>query len=84
MTKHIEYQTKGTCSRAILIDVDDDIITSCKFIGGCPGNTIGVATLVRGMNIHEAIGRLSGIRCGAKPTSCPDQLANALREALEA
>lgn len=84
MTKHIEYKTSGTCSRAIIIDVEDDIITSCKFVGGCAGNTQGVAALVRGMKVSEAISRLKGIKCGFRPTSCPDQLATALLEALEA
>ena len=80
MTKHIEYKTKGTCSKMIILDVEDDIITDCRFIAGCPGNTLGVATLVRGMRVDEAIKRLEGIKCGAKSTSCPDQLANALKE----
>ena len=80
MTKHIEYKTKGTCSRMIILDVEDDIITDCRFVAGCPGNTLGVATLVRGMKVEEAIKRLEGIKCGAKSTSCPDQLANALKE----
>ena len=80
MTKHIEYKTKGTCSRMIILDVEDDIITDCRFVAGCPGNTLGVATLVRGMRVDEAIKRLEGIKCGAKSTSCPDQLANALKE----
>ena len=84
MTKHIEYKTSGTCSRAIILDVEDDIITSCKFVGGCAGNTQGVAALVRGMKVSEAISRLKGIKCGFRPTSCPDQLATALLEALEA
>ena len=83
MTKHIEYKTSGTCSRAIILDVEDDIITSCKFVGGCAGNTQGVSALVKGMTVEEAISRLEGIRCGFKNTSCPDQLAKALKECLE-
>lgn len=83
MTKHIEYKTSGTCSRGLVVDVEDGVITSCKFIGGCAGNTQGVAALVKGMKVEEAIDRLGGIKCGFKPTSCPDQLARALREALE-
>ncbi len=83
MTKHIEYKTKGTCSRLIVIDVEDDVITNCKFVSGCPGNTVGVATLVKGMKVSEAISRLKGIKCGMRSTSCPDQLATALVEALE-
>ncbi len=82
MKKHIEYNTKGTCSRRILIDIEDDVITDCTFVAGCPGNTMGVASLVKGMTVSEAIGRLKGIKCGTKSTSCPDQLAKALEEAL--
>ena len=79
--KEFTYTTKGTCSRAIEISVDDNsIITSVKFIGGCSGNTQGVAALVKGMKADEAISRLEGIRCGFKGTSCPDQLAKALKE----
>lgn len=74
------YTTKGVCSQQILFDVDGDIVKSVRFIGGCSGNTQGVARLVEGMNIDDAINRLSGIRCGAKTTSCPDQLATALKE----
>jgi len=77
---HIEYTTKGVCSRRIEIDVEDDIITKVTFHGGCSGNTQGVAALVRGMTVDEAIERLKGIRCGFKSTSCPDQLATALSE----
>ena len=79
MTKHITYKTQSVCSRSIEIDVENDIITSVKFNGGCAGNTQGVASLVRGMSVDEAISRLEGIRCGFKPTSCPDQLARALK-----
>ena len=74
------YQTKGVCSRAIEITLDGDVIQSVKYNGGCSGNTQGVAALVSGMTVEEAIKRLSGIRCGCKSTSCPDQLATALRE----
>ena len=81
--KHIEYKTQGTCSRAIVVDVEDGVILSCKFIGGCSGNTQGVAALVKGMKVEEAIERLSGIQCGPRGTSCPDQLSRALRSALE-
>ena len=82
MTKHIEYNTKGTCSRTIILDVEDDVIVDCKFVAGCPGNTMGVATLVKGMKVDDAIARLKGIKCGFKSTSCPDQLATALLEAM--
>ena len=81
--KTINYTTKGTCSRSIIIIIDDnDVIESVKFIGGCSGNTQGVAALVAGMTVTEAIGRLDGIKCGPRPTSCPDQLAQALKQAL--
>ncbi len=76
----LHYTTKGTCSRAIDVEVEDGIIKSVKFEGGCNGNTKGVAALVEGMNAQDAIKKLSGIKCGFKDTSCPDQLANALRE----
>ncbi|MBQ1260762.1 MAG: TIGR03905 family TSCPD domain-containing protein [Clostridia bacterium] len=78
MTKHIEYKTSGTCSRMVIIDVEDGIIKDCSFVAGCPGNTLGVATLVKGMRVEDAIARLRGITCGSKSTSCPDQLAKAL------
>lgn len=80
--RHIEYKTKGTCSRAIVLDVEDGVILSCKFVGGCSGNTQGVAALVKGMRVEDAIDRLSGIQCGFRGTSCPDQLSRALRESL--
>ena len=80
--KNIHYTTKGVCSRAIDIELEGDVIRSVKFSGGCSGNTQGVAALVEGMSASEAIRRLSGIRCGFKATSCPDQLAKALEAAL--
>ena len=83
MTKHIEYKTQGTCARMIVLDVEEGVITDCKFVGGCAGNTQGVAALVKGMKVDEAVSRLKGIRCGFKPTSCPDQLATALIEATK-
>ena len=83
MTKQITYKTQSVCSRSIEIDVENDIITKVKFNGGCAGNTQGVASLLRGMSVDEAISRLEGIRCGFKPTSCPDQLAKALKKAKE-
>ncbi|MBQ7321103.1 MAG: TIGR03905 family TSCPD domain-containing protein [Clostridia bacterium] len=83
MVKHITYTTRGVCSRQIDIDIDTetDVILSVKFIGGCNGNTQGVAALARGMKVADAIARLEGIHCGPRPTSCPDQLATALRQA---
>lgn len=77
--EHITYKTQGVCSRSIEIDVDDGIIINAKFNGGCAGNTQGVASLLKGMKVEDAIERLDGIRCGFKPTSCPDQLARALK-----
>ena len=76
------YKTKGVCSQAIELELDGDIIKSVRFIGGCDGNTKGVAKLVEGMKAQDAIARLEGITCGFKPTSCPDQLAKALKTAL--
>ncbi|MCI9075452.1 MAG: TIGR03905 family TSCPD domain-containing protein [Dorea sp.] len=76
------YKTQGTCSQAIQLELDGDVIKSVEFVGGCSGNTQGVASLVQGMKAEEAISRLEGIRCGFKSTSCPDQLAKALRAAM--
>ncbi len=78
----IRYNTKGTCSRAINLEVEDGIIKNVEFEGGCSGNTQGVAKLVEGMRAEDAIKKLSGIKCGFKNTSCPDQLAKAL-ESME-
>lgn len=76
----MKYIPNGVCSRQIDIEVDGDVISSVSFTGGCNGNTQGISSLVKGMNIDEAIRRLSGIRCGFKETSCPDQLAQALKQ----
>ncbi len=76
------YRTQGTCSSEILIDLDGDTIRSVQFTGGCNGNLQGVGSLVRGMKAAEVVRRLKGIRCGTKPTSCPDQLAKALLQAM--
>jgi len=75
------YYTQGTCAQAIAIDVDDatGTINEVQFIGGCNGNTKGIASLVKGQKVEDVIARLEGITCGAKPTSCPDQLACALK-----
>lgn len=73
------YKTHNVCSREIHFDVKDHKLTNVKYIGGCSGNTQGVARLVEGMDIDEAIQRLEGIHCGFRPTSCPDQLAQALK-----
>lgn len=77
------YTTRGVCSRAIDIAIEDGIIVEVRYHGGCSGNTQGVAALVKGYSVTEAIERLSGIRCGLKNTSCPDQLAQALSAYLE-
>ena len=76
------YKTHGTCSSQISFDVIDNKVRNVKFTGGCNGNTQGVAALVEGMDVNEAISRMDGIRCGFRPTSCPDQLATALKEAI--
>ncbi len=76
----IRYATRGTCSRAINLEVEDGIIKHVEFEGGCNGNTQGVARLVEGMEVEAAIQKLSGIKCGFKDTSCPDQLARALEK----
>lgn len=82
--KETIYATKGTCARAIRVVLDDEHrIVDCAFAGGCSGNTQGVAALVKGQRAEDVIGRLKGMRCGAKTTSCPDQLAEALTEALK-
>ena len=83
MKKHIEYKTKGTCSRMVIVDVEDGVVTDCDFVGGCSGNTQGVASLVKGMSVDDAIAKLRGIKCGMKSTSCPDQLVEALLSAKE-
>jgi uncharacterized protein (TIGR03905 family) len=78
--EHISYQTRGVCSRQIDMDIENNVIVNAKFTGGCSGNTQGVAALVIGMTVEEAIKRLRGIKCGPRATSCPDQLAQALEQ----
>lgn len=81
----MRYMTKGTCSQAIDFEIDENnIITSVQFIGGCNGNTKGIASLVTGMKAEDAIAKMKGITCGFKSTSCPDQLACALEKAIAA
>ena len=77
---HYEHQNRGTCSRSILFDIEDGKIKNVQYIGGCNGNLKGISALVEGMDIDEVIARLEGTTCGGKPTSCPDQLAQALKE----
>ncbi len=76
-----EFTTKGTCSRSIFFDVEDGKVKNVEFIGGCNGNLKGIAALVEDMPVEEVISRVEGIRCGMKSTSCPDQLAQALKQA---
>ena len=81
MVESTVYYPNGTCSQAILLETEEDIIVSVQFVGGCSGNTQGIAALVRNMRIDDAIERLEGINCAGRGTSCPDQLAKALRQA---
>ena len=78
------YKTKGTCSQMISFEVNNNIVTNVQFFGGCNGNLKGIGKLVEGMNIDEIISRVEGVTCGMKATSCPDQLAKALKAAKEA
>ena len=78
----MRHMNKHTCARAVDFEVENGILTECKFIGGCPGNTLGVAALVVGRPVTEVIETLSGIDCGGRGTSCPDQLAIGLKEYL--
>ena len=79
------FETQGTCSKAIVIDYDEQtgVVNEMRFVGGCNGNTSGISALVRGMKAEDIIPRLEGITCGMKSTSCPDQLAKALKEIVE-
>ena len=76
-----EYKTSGTCSQKIFFDIEDGKVKNVQFLGGCNGNLKGIGALVEGMDIDDVIGRLEGTKCGMKSTSCPDQLAKALKEA---
>ena len=76
-----EYKTQGTCSQRILFEVEGNIVKNVQFLGGCNGNLKGIGSLVEGMNIDDVIARLEGTTCGLKATSCPDQLAQALKAA---
>lgn len=77
------YNTKGVCSSTITFEIENDIVTSVQFVGGCNGNLKGISSLVVGMKVDDVIERLKGIRCGFKSTSCPDQLAKALTAAKQ-
>lgn len=76
----MRYKTKGTCSREILFEVENDTVHNVRFIGGCSGNAQGIGTLVEGMRTQDVIAKLQGINCSGRGTSCPDQLARALKE----
>lgn len=78
-----EYKTKGTCSQQIFFEIEDGKVKNVQFLGGCNGNLQGISALVDGMDVDDVIARIDGIHCGSKPTSCPDQLANALKKAKE-
>ena len=78
----INYKTQGTCSREMIIEVEDGIVKSFTAIGGCNGNLKGISKLVEGMKVEDVIARCEGVTCGPRPTSCPDQLAQALKTAL--
>ena len=75
-----QYKTKGTCSQMIYFDLEDNKVKNVQFMGGCNGNLKGIAALVEGMDVNDVITRVEGICCGPKATSCPDQLAQALKE----
>ena len=79
----VEYTPKGVCSRKIEIDIENGIINKVRFVGGCNGNTQGISTLVEGMKAEDVISRLEGVNCNGRGTSCPDQLAKALKEAIK-
>ena len=74
-----EYTPRGVCSQIMILDIEDNVVKSLKVLGGCNGNLQGISRLVEGLSVDEVIKRLEGIRCGMKPTSCPDQLASALK-----
>ena len=78
----IDYRTRGVCSTRMVIDVEGDTVQSVKIFNGCDGNLQGISALLEGMKVEEAISRMEGIRCGMKSTSCPDQIAQALKKCL--
>ncbi len=80
MKKTLDYRTQGTCSKLIHVEVEDGLVKDVSFVGGCNGNLKGICSLVKGMRVADVLARVEGIRCGDKPTSCPDQLARALRQ----
>ncbi|OPJ56395.1 TIGR03905 family TSCPD domain-containing protein [Alkalithermobacter paradoxus] len=76
----LKFKTSGVCAKEIIFEIEDDIVKSVDFVGGCPGNLVGIKALVEGSHIDDVIARLSGISCGKRKTSCPDQLSKALAE----
>ena len=78
----MEYEPQGVCSNLMQIELEEGLVKQVSFLGGCPGNLLGISQLVVGMPVEEVIEKLEGIRCGFKSTSCPDQLAQALKKAL--
>ncbi len=80
---HYIYNTTGTCSKQILLDVEDGVINDVKFLGGCNGNLQGISKLVKGQKVEDIIDKLQGIKCGMKDTSCPDQLSKALQTIVD-
>lgn len=78
----MNYKTSGVCSKEIEFEIENNIIKSVTFVGGCSGNTQGISKLVEGMSVEEVIKKLEGVKCGYRPTSCPDQLAKALKAYL--
>ena len=80
----VQYVPKGVCSKMMQIRIKDDIILDAEFVGGCAGNLSGIGVLVKGMSVHDVIPKLSGLPCGKRPTSCPDQLTKGLAAYLEA
>lgn len=83
MEEVIQYRTQGTCCQLMQVKVDNGILVDADFIGGCNGNLKGIKELIKGMKIEDVISKLSGITCGSKPTSCPDQLAKCLTQVLQ-
>ena len=76
----IEISPKGVCSKKITIEVENDVIENVSFLGGCPGNTLGLSSLLKGMSVNDAINKLEGIKCGFRNTSCPNELAKGIKE----
>lgn len=80
----MQYKTKGVCSQVINFEIEEDTVKNVEFVGGCDGNLQGISRLINGMSVKEAISKIEGIHCGYKKTSCPDQLAEALKKATGA